>query len=232
MRRDVLIACCGILLLAAVIVASTAVQLPHRITVFVNQFHDRHIVVRYYAVLMLAYFLAYALTTTLCLPLTGVMAVIGGWLFGSLGFAVALLSVTIGSIGPFLFSRRFAHRALERIDSRTVVRLRQGFERHRVQYLIMMRLIPWAPFPVTTIAAGAFGVSLPVFVAATAIGFVPAGLALNSIGHGLARLSELKEVSFAQFYSDPAFLVAISGIIAIVALSLLRRVPVVTRFFG
>src|SRR5262249_18791823 len=152
-------------------------------------------------------------------------AALGGWLFGLWSLPVAVLSVLAGSVVPFLLSRRYAGPALAKIDSTTVDRLRQGFDRNQVQYLILMRLVPWAPFTVQTIVAGALGMSLTKFLIGTALGFLPAGLAFNAIGHGLARMSDLRSLSAAQLYSDPDFLMAVAGVSAVALLSFSRRIP-------
>jgi uncharacterized membrane protein YdjX (TVP38/TMEM64 family) len=186
---------------------------------------------RHYALLLFAYVAAFTVCVALCLPAAAVMTILGGVLFGFTGFIAALLAITFGSVGPFLASRRLAGPALARVDSRAVERFRGGFARNQLQYLVLMRLVPWAPFPVTTIVAGALGMGVARFVVGTALGFVPAGLALNAIGHGLGGLGDLRTVSAAQLYGSPDFLLGIAGIGAIVLLTLLPRVPGVARYF-
>ena len=94
--------------------------------------------------------------------------------------------------------------------------------RNSFQYLILMRVMPWAPCSVTTIIAGAFGMRLWPFLLGTAIGFVPAGLALNMIGRGLRQIGDGGDVFVAALYRDPDFLLTASGVGLIVMLSLLR----------
>jgi uncharacterized membrane protein YdjX (TVP38/TMEM64 family) len=193
---------------------------------------DPGLIARYYLLLLLIYFLAYAASVALCLPLTALMAALGGWLFGLSSLPVAVLSIVAGSIVPFLLSRKYAGPALAKIDSATVDRLRRGFGRNQVHFLILMRLVPWAPFPVTTIVAGALGMNLTQFLIGTALGFLPAGFALNAIGHGLARLTDLRSLSAAQIYRDPDFLIAVAGVSALALLSFSRRIPFVARLFN
>jgi len=190
---------------------------------------DPALIARYYLFLLLVYFLVYAATVALCLPLAALMAVVGGWLFGLWALPVAVLSIVAGSVVPFVLSRRYAGPALAKVDSATVGRLRRGFERNQLQYLILMRVVPWAPSAVTTIVAGALGMSLANFLAGTALGFLPAGLAFNAIGHGLARLTDLHSISAAQLYRDPDFLMTLTGVSAVALLSLSRRIPFVAR---
>ena len=129
-------------------------------------------------------------------------------------------------------SRRYAGAAMAKIDAAMVNRFRRGFERHQFQYLILMRLLPWAPFTITTIIAGALGTNLTKFILGTALGFLPAGLAFNAVGHGLARLTDLRSVSAAQLYRDPDFLIAVAAVSIVVLLSFSRRIPFVARLFN
>jgi len=190
---------------------------------------DPDLVARYYLLLLLIYFFVYAATVALCLPLAALMAAVGGWLFGLWSLPVAVLSAVAGSIIPFLLSRRYAAPALAKLDSATVDRLRRGFDRNQFQYLILMRLVPWAPFTVATIVAGALGMNLTAFLVGTALGFLPAGIAFIAIGHGLARLTDLHDMSAAQLYRDPDFLLAQAGVAIIALIMLLKRVPIVAR---
>ena len=190
---------------------------------------DPDFIARYYLPLLLAYFVIYATTIALCLPLAALMAGVGGWLFGIWALPVAVLSVIAGSIVPFLLSRRYAAPALAKVDSETVDRLRRGFDRNQIQFLILMRVVPWAPFTIVTIVAGALGMHLTKFLIGSALGYLPAGLAFNAIGHGLSRLSDLHSLSAAQLYRDPDFLVAEAGIAFIALVMFVRRVPLVAR---
>ena len=193
---------------------------------------DPDVIARYYLLLLLLYFVVYTASVALCLPLTALMAALGGWLFGLWSLPVALLSVLAGSIAPFLLSRRYAGRALARIDSATIDRIRRGFERNQIQFMIVMRLVPWAPFTVTTIVAGALRMDLTKFLIGTGLGFLPTGLAFNAIGHGLARLSDFGGIAPAQLYRDPDFLIALAGVGGVVLLSLSRRIPFVAKLFA
>jgi uncharacterized membrane protein YdjX (TVP38/TMEM64 family) len=181
---------------------------------------------------LLVYFLSYAIVVAFALPLTAIMAVIGGFIFGFIGLPIAILSACLGSIPPFLIARKLSTVALERFDSAMVRRVQGGFSRYGFQYVALMRIVPWAPFCVTTVIAGALGMHVAEFVFGTAIGLVPASLALNAIGHGLERLGDLDQGSVAHLYKDRDFLFAAAGIAVVMLLSLARRVPFVARLLG
>lgn len=183
---------------------------------------------RYYWPLLLLYFAAYAVSVMICLPLTALMAVAGGLLFGIASFPVAVLSVAAGSVVPFLLSRKVAMTS-GKPGGELLNRVRNKFRRNQFQVLILMRVIPWAPFSVTTMVAGSLGMSLAKFLIGTMIGFIPAGLAFNAIGHGLDRLADLGTISAARLYSEPDFLIAAAGVGMVLLLSLSPRIPLISR---
>lgn len=182
----------------------------------------------YFGVLS-GFFFLYVLVIVLSLPLAGTMDIVGGFLFGTIGFPMALLSVLLGSIIPFLMAQRLSAATLKRFDLAVILRVQRGFRRNDLQYLILMRLLPWAPFSVTTIIAGALGMPIRRFIAGTFIGFLPFGFALNAIGQGLGRLADFNNLPVMQLYRDPAFLIAVVGIGIIALISLGRRLPFVSR---
>jgi uncharacterized membrane protein YdjX (TVP38/TMEM64 family) len=174
-------------------------------------------------VLYFGYVLLCAVGVAVCLPVAAVMTAAGGALFGFAGFPLALLGTTAGSIIPFLISRKFGAPRLAKLDAQIVAHFRRGFARNASQFLILMRLLPWAPFSVTTIVAGAVEMPLAKFVVATALGSVPAGIALNAIGHGVVRVAEVQKISATDLLRQPEFLLLLGGIGGLVVLDMLRR---------
>jgi len=182
----------------------------------------------HYWSLLLLYFAAYTLGVVICLPVTALMAVAGGFMFGFISFPVAVLSVSIGAMVPFWLAQKITLTP-GKTGFGFLARVRDKFRRNQFQFLILMRLIPWAPFSVTTIVAGSLGMSSQRFLISTMIGFMPSGLALNAMGHGLQRLADLGNISVARLYSEPDFLIAAAGAGVIVLLSLSRRIPLISR---
>jgi uncharacterized membrane protein YdjX (TVP38/TMEM64 family) len=156
------------------------------------------------------------------------MAVAGGLIFGIVSFPVAVFSVSAGSIVPFLLSRKVAV-VSGKPGGELLNRVRNKFRRNQFQLLILMRVIPWAPFSVTTMVAGSLGMSLGKFLTGTMIGFIPTGLAFYAIGHGLDRLADLGSISAARLYREPDFLIAAAGVALVLLLSLSPRVPLISR---
>lgn len=210
----------------AVAIAAFALVLPN--LDFILRSIDQLRLARSHVPFFEAYFaLGYLLlcvgVTALCLPATALVVAAGGAILGFAGFPLSLLGITVGSLAPFLIARRVAGAALDKIDAPVIRRFRHGFARNDFQFLVLMRVVPWAPFPVTTIIAGALCIETTKFAFATALGFVPSGLALNAIGHGLTRLASLRNISMLDFLMDRDFLVAVLGVAALLGLTSLKR---------
>lgn len=234
MKRRQLGAAAALLLLAAVlfVLASPARTLSRNIVLDIDAFRLAHAagIERYYLLMLFIYFFAYALTVSICLPFTALMSVIGGFIFGFAGFIVAVVAASVGSMIPFLASRKIAQVAPARLDYELLRRVRRKFLRNQFQVLLLMRVVPWAPFSVTTIIAGSLGMGAGKFLLGTMIGFFPAGFAFYAIGRGLQHLADLGSISVARLYSEPDFRIATAGVILVGLLSFSRRVPLISKF--
>jgi uncharacterized membrane protein YdjX (TVP38/TMEM64 family) len=92
-----------------------------------------------------------------------------------------------------------------------------------------MRIVPWAPFSVTTIIVGSLGMSVGKFLLGTIIGFLPAGFAFYAIGHELQHLADLGSISVVRLYHEPDFLIATAAVALVALLSFSRRIPLISR---
>lgn len=233
MKRHQLAAAAALLgfIVAAYVLAIPARSLSQAIVLHIDAFRlaNAAIIDRYYVPILLTYFLIYALIVSVCLPVTALMDVIGGFLFGLAGFPIAVLAASSGSIIPFLASRKVANVAPANLDFELLNRIRRRFLHNQFQVLLLMRVVPWAPFSVTTIIAGSLGMGLGKFLVGTVIGFVPAGFAFNAIGHGLQRLADFGAGSVAQLYREPDFLIAAAGVGLVALLSFSKRIPLISK---
>lgn len=229
-RRLAAVAALLLLIAVPVILLLPAQAVTQALVGYVDWLHTANsaTIERYFWPLLLLYFAAYTISVMVCLPLTALMAVAGGLIFGILSVPVAVLSVSAGSIVPFFLSRKIAV-ASGGSGGELLNRLRNKFRRNQFQILILMRIIPWAPFSVTTMVAGSLGMSLGKFLIGTMIGFIPTGLAFYAIGHGLDRLADVGTISAARLYSEPDFLIAAAGVALVLLLSLSPRIPLISR---
>jgi uncharacterized membrane protein YdjX (TVP38/TMEM64 family) len=150
------------------------------------------------ALAAVVYVLIYVLAVSLSFPGASVLTVAGGFMFGCLaGTLLALFAATAGGTVIFLAARTSLGSLLARRAGPRVQRLAEGFRRDGFTYLLVLRLLPIFPFWLVNLAAGIFGMRLVPYVAATAIGIVPATIVFAYLGDGLGTALDAEAVPIA-----------------------------------
>ncbi len=134
----------------------------------------------------LAYVVTYVVLTLLLFP-GSIITVASGALFGPVwGSILTLIGATIGATVAFLIAKRLGR---ERVQARFGPRLTKLDERLvRTGFLsvLILRLLPVAPFNVSNYAFGVTGIDTRPYVLATAIGIVPGTVAYVALGSSLS----------------------------------------------
>lgn len=132
------------------------------------------------------YVTIYIVVVALSLPGALLMTITGGILFGTLaGGLAAVFAGTIGAVIIFSIARTAAGEGLARRAGPLAAKIAEGFRADAFSYLMFLRLVPAFPFFLVNLAPALCGVRLATFVAATAIGIVPATFAFAFFGSGL-----------------------------------------------
>jgi len=220
---------------------------------------------------LLAFMRLYVGAVTVSLPGAAALTVAGGIIFGGVaGGLAAIAAATLGATLVFLVVRRAVGRAegagggggartagwAGRIPVRYAGPLAEkfaaGFRRDCFWYLVFLRLVPLFPFWLVNLVAAPLGVGLAPFVAATALGIVPATFAYAFFGAGLDSAIAAQESAYrACLAGGPqqgtAQLAPLAGcrldfdlaaaatpelIGALLALGLFALIPPAVRFFG
>lgn len=168
---------------------------------------------------------AYAILTGACLPVALVLSLAGGAIFGPrTGAAAVLLGATAGALLTYAATRSafapFLRRRAER-DGRLRALL-DGFERNAFSYVLMLRLLPIAPFPLVNIASGLAAVPVRSYALATLVGGAPLSVIYAGLGAGLGA-SLASRSSLRQALHSPELLWPLAG------LAMLALAPVLVR---
>jgi uncharacterized membrane protein YdjX (TVP38/TMEM64 family) len=148
---------------------------------------------------VLYYIACYAVMGLFYIPGSAVAVVISGLLFGSaLGIPVALVGSVIAATLGYMLARLTAARLVDRITHPALGRLREGFHRHELSYMMFLRLTPGLPFNLNNIAPALLGVKLSTFVIGTTVGLLPSRIALSTAGAGLAHVIAQQNVLYSQ----------------------------------
>ena len=142
------------------------------------------------AIAILVFIAIYASAVALSVPGAALLTVSGGAIFGTLaGGLAAVTAATLGATAIFLITK-FALGCV--VGCRWVPRagplgerLVAGFRKDAFWYLVFLRLVPLFPFWLVNLVPALAGVGLAPFVAATALGIIPATFAYAFFGAGL-----------------------------------------------
>jgi len=166
----------------------------------------------------------YAAATALSIPGGVLLTVSGGFLFGSIfGAIFSVLGATLGATLLFLAARTAFADVLRSRAGSAVERMREGFRRNGLSYLLFLRLIPLFPFFVVNLVPAFLGVRISIYVIGTFVGIIPGSLVFTLVGSGLDKsFASGEELSLASVFTDE-MLLGFSG------LALLALVPVIYK---
>lgn len=182
----------------------------------------------------------YIVTVAFSLPGATFLTVTGGFLFGlATGAIAAEIGATAGATLIFLVARTALGEPLLRRAGPRARQLAKGFRDDAFSYLLFLRLMPVFPFFLVNLVPAFAGVRLRPYVAATALGVIPAVLVFSLAGMGLDSVIEAQKSAYHQCMAsgeytcrmvfDPSDVLTPQLIAALVGLGLLALIPVVVK---
>jgi uncharacterized membrane protein YdjX (TVP38/TMEM64 family) len=197
-------------------------------------------VTQHHVLAILAYTAIYVATVAFSLPGAAFLTVAGGFLFGLLaGTAAAIVGATVGATLIFLVARTALGEPLLRRASPRASQLAKDFREDAFSYLLFLRLVPAFPFFLVNLVPAFAGVRLGPFIAATALGVIPAAVAFALAGTGLDSVITAQKDTYYQCVAsgshscrmafDAGDVLTPRMVIALVALGLLALAPVVVK---
>jgi len=203
-----------------------------------DDFVDMH-----FAAALTAFVAIYVMAVSLSLPGALFLTISGGLLFGAvIGGTAAVVGATTGATVIFLIARSaFGEYVIRRAGPR-LSKLVDGFCANAFSYLLFLRLVPVFPFFLVNLAPALVGVRVTTFVAATAIGIIPATFVFASVGAGLDSVIQAQAAMYNACLNagrtdchldfNPAAVLTPQLMGALIALGLLALAPVVVRLFN
>jgi len=182
----------------------------------------------------------YVLAVALSMPGALLLTISGGILFGTLvGAAATVTAATTGATIIFLIAKGACGETLIRRAGPLACKLADGFRSDAFSYLLFLRLVPAFPFFLVNLVPALAGVKLTTFVAATAIGIIPATLAFAFLGSGLDSVIAVQEKAFraclatgrtdCQVQFDLGMIVTPQLLAALVTLGVIALLPIVVK---
>lgn len=182
----------------------------------------------------------YVVVVALSVPGAVWLTLTGGVLFGVfVGAAATVVSATIGAAIIFKIAQSAIGVSLLRRAGPRAGKIAEDIRNDAFSYLLFLRLVPAFPFFLVNLAAALVAMPLTTFVAATAIGIVPATFAFSLAGAGLDSVIAAQVTSFqacvaagrddchVQF--DPVQVLTPELIAGLVGLGVIALMPVVVK---
>ena len=190
---------------------------------------------------VLAYVGLYAMVTTGALPAGGVLAVVGGFLFGTaIGGLGAMIGSTLGASALYSLARSAFGARLVRSAGPRFSAFAAGFRDDAFCYILFLRFVP-SPSWLTSVASGALGVRSATFVTATALGRLPGSFVFALFGSGFGGVIAAHETAYTACRAagaedcrvsfSPADVLTPAVVTGFIVLALLALGPVVARRF-
>jgi len=194
----------------------------------------------HYAAALAAFVALYITVVSLSIPGAVFLTIAGGLLFGTIvGGAAVTVAATIGATVIFLIARSAFGEYIVRRAGPRLTKIVSSFCADAFSYLLFLRLVPLFPFFLVNLAPALVGVRLWTFVAATAIGIIPATFVFASVGAGLDSVIAAQASMFnacleagrtdCRFDFNPSAALTPQLVGALIALGVLALVPVVVR---
>lgn len=144
---------------------------------------------------LMIYIAIYTFESSVALPISGLLTVAGGYLFGAtIGALAAIFSATIGATILFLSTRYFLGRFFESLYVQRLPAIHAEFRHYGGWYLVVLRLIPMMPFFLTNILAALSPISLEAYIVGTIIGVIPSTVLLAIAGKELTALHSMSDI--------------------------------------
>ena len=138
------------------------------------------------------------------------------------GFALGTAGMLVAAVATFLPGRIVGRERVQRFTGPRLRRIAQFLHRRGLLAVMMVRVVPVAPFPVVNLAMGALRVPLRHFILGTAVGIMPGMLAATVLSDQLA--AALQEPSSINAWYVAGAVLIIAGL-AYFAQRVMRRVP-------
>lgn len=168
---------------------------------------------------------AFALLASLTLPVATLFCLAGGYLFGALVGSVAALAGACLSAGlTFLLARYAGGRAVRlRLAAGRADTWLNILERDATWYLILLRIVPVAPFFAINVAAGVTSVGFLHFMLTTTVGLIPITIIYASVGASLNSILDARDMLGPALLLHPQIGLPLAALVTIIITSWIIR---------
>jgi len=141
------------------------------------------------------YCLLFILSTVFALPVTSVLTILSGYLFGIVrGVFYSVSSATTGGVIVFLLVRYFFGDRIKRRFWKQSKKFTDKIKEEGYSYLLMVHLLPITPTQLINVLAGLSPLKLTTFAMISFLGLIPGTLLFAAAGRELSRIKSIHDI--------------------------------------
>jgi uncharacterized membrane protein YdjX (TVP38/TMEM64 family) len=164
----------------------------------------------------------YIVAVALSLPGAAFLSLLMGFVFGRwLGWLLLVIAATIGAVLVFWLARylfyEWAKLKLQHVSA--TQKIMRSFERHSLQYLLFLRLVPLFPFWLVNLTMAMTTIKTKQYAIGTLLGILPGSFVFANLGQSLASIERLDQV----FSSELLIAFALLGLLMLVPVFVAKR---------
>ena len=154
-------------------------------------------------------------------PFASILSMINGFLFGTwIGGAISIVGGTLGAFGIFIIAKFFFLEFIKNKFLNKYTYIENYFNKNDLELMILIRIIPAAPFFVQNLILAGLGAKNKKFFFTTLFGLAPWSFIFGSIGQGLDEIFiNKKELNFSLI-AQPEYLIPL-GFIAFLIITII-----------
>ena len=186
---------------------------------FIREFISNNFLLSIFTFLILYSFLI------LCnFPFASILSMINGFLFGTwIGGAISIVGGTLGAFGIFIIAKFFFLEFIKNKFLNKYTYIENYFNKNDLELMILIRIIPAAPFFVQNLILAGLGAKNKKFFFTTLFGLAPWSFIFGSIGQGLEEIFITKtELSFSLIV-QPEYLIPLGFIAFLIVMIILFK---------
>jgi len=181
----------------------------------------QHMTKSHYVIVLMCYMIIFILATVCFIPITVLMTILGGFLFGGVNGALyASLSAMIGGSILFLLVRHFFADIVRQRYAYKFKRFRYMLQMHGARYLLCLQISPITPTFFINLFMGLTRVPFWTYVWTSFIGMLPGSFIYALAGQKLQLITTMEDVM-------PPWIFFI-----LMLLSFFGLVPVIFKHYG
>ncbi len=154
-------------------------------------------------------------------PFASILSMINGFLFGTwIGGAISIVGGTLGAFGIFIIAKFFFLEFIKNKFLNKYTYIENYFNKNDLELMILIRIIPAAPFFVQNLILAGLGAKNKKFFFTTLFGLAPWSFIFGSIGQGLDEIFINKTELNFSLIAQPEYLIPL-GFIAFLIITII-----------